>query len=145
MAISITGFAQSKVVVIPLLSSDSTGILYGRAPSSADKALLFKWPGTGVEVRTHDTGAGDAIFEVRIVNTNPPGGSKFSVVDVGSSSSSLTPGSSRKKGGLIGASLLLIENGGSLGRMLRLHCYANVIAAGDDGFMLCMGVTAGAP
>ena len=145
IAISIIGFAQSKVVVIPLLSSDSTGILYGRAPSSADKALLFKWPGTGVEVRTHDTDAGDAIFEVRIVNTNPSGGSSFYIANVGNSASPLTPGSSKKQGGLTGASLLLTENKGSLGRMMRLHCFANVSAGGDDGFIQCMGITAGAP
>ena len=90
------GYSFANVVVIPLDSSDSTGILYGRAPSSADKALLFKWPGTGVEVRTHDTDAGDAIFEVRIVNTNPSGGSSFYIANVGNSASSLTPGSSKK-------------------------------------------------
>lgn len=145
MAISIPGFAQSKVVVIPTLGSDSTATLYGRAPSSENKALLFKWPGTGVEVRTHDTDAGDAIFNVRIVNTNPSGGSSFYIVNPGSSAGPLTPGSSVKQGGLIGASLLLVENKGSLGRMMRLDCFANVIAAGDDGFVQCMGVTAGSP
>ena len=139
------GYSFANVVVIPLDSSDSTGILYGRAPSSADKALLFKWPGTGVEVRTHDTDAGDAIFEVRIVNTNPSGGSSFYIANVGDSASPLTPGASKKQGGLIGTSLLLTENKGSLGRMMHLHCFANAIAGGDDGFIQCMGVTAGAP
>ena len=137
-ASSLEGFDPSN-----LLASDR--ILHGRAPSGADEALLFEWPGTGVQVRTHDTDAGDEIFEVRIVNTNPSGGSSFYIADVGHSASALTPGSSKKQGGLLGASLLLTENKGSLGRMMRLHCFANVIAGGDDGFMQCMGVTAGAP
>ncbi len=125
-----------------LLASDR--ILYGRESSGADEALLFAWPGTGIEIRTHDTDAGDAIFELRIINTNPPGGSTFYIVDPGSSASSLAPGASKKAGGLTGASLLLNENKGSLGRMMRLDCFTNVIGAGDDGFMQCMGVTAGA-
>ena len=137
-ALSLEGFDPSKV-----LTSDR--MLYGRAPSEADEALLFEWPGTGVEVRTHDTDAGDSIFEIRIVNTNPAGGSSFYIADVGSSASALVPGSSKKQGGLIGADLLLSENKGSLGRMMSLHCFANVISGGDDGFMQCMGVTAGAP
>lgn len=137
-ALSLEGFDPSE-----LLAADR--ILYGRGSSEADEALLFRWPGTGVEVRTHDVDAGDAIFEIRLHNTNPPGGPSFYVVDVGSSAGLLSPGASQKHGGLIGEELLLVENNGSLGRMMRLSCFANVIAGGDDGFLQCMGVTAGAP
>jgi len=127
-------------------STDFLRGLYGRGPSSADQALLFEWPDTGVEVRTHSIAAGDAVFEVRIVNTNPPGGSSFSVSNLISPSAlALAPGASVKVGGLTGASVLLTENKGSLGRMMHLNCFANVISGGDDGFIQCMGITAGAP
>jgi hypothetical protein len=145
-AINTIGFAQNKVVVVPLGGDDtSPATLYGRAPSSADQALLFEWPGTGVEIRTRNAGAGDSVFEVRIVNTNPPGGSSFYITTTGSSSSALNPGTSIKQGSLSGVSLLLTENKGSLGRMMRLHCFANVISGGDDGFVQCMGIPAGNP
>ena len=137
-ALSLEGFDPSE-----LLAADR--IIYGRGSSEADEALLFRWPGTGVEVRTHDVDAGDAILEIRLRNTNPPGGPSFYVVDVGSSAGLLSPGASQKHGGLIGEELLLVENNGSLWRMMRLSCFANVIAGGDDGFLQCMGVTAGAP
>ena len=138
-------FAQNKVVVIPLAADEApTVTLYGRAPSSADQALLFEWPGTGVEVRTRDVGAGDSVFEVRIVNTNSLGGSSF-YVSTTSSAGILNPGASIKRGGITGFSALLTENKGTLGRMMRLHCFANAIAAGDDGFVQCMGITAGDP
>ena len=145
MAMSITGFAHNKVVVVPLQGSNLTETLYGRAPSRDDETLLFEWPGTGIEVRTRDVGAGDAVYDVRIINTNAAGGSSFYVVEVGSTASTVAPGASIKRGGLIGVRLLLIENKGSLGRMMRLDCFANVIVAGDDGFIQCMGSTAGNP
>jgi hypothetical protein len=128
---------------------DSTDLLrglYGRGPSGADQALLFAWPGTGVEVRTHSIAAGDAVFEVRIVNTNPPSGPSFWVSNlISPSAQNLAPGASVKVGGLTGASVLLTENKGSLGRMMQLNCFANVFGGGDDGFIQCMGITAGAP
>jgi hypothetical protein len=136
LALSLQGFDPAQ-----FLGSDR--ILYGREPSSADGALLIDWPEAGIEVRTHDVGAGDSKFEARILNTNPIEGSSFGIVNPGSSASSLLPGGSSKQGGLIGLDLLLVENKGDLGRMMRLSCFANVIAGGDDGFMQCMGVTAG--
>ena len=135
-ALSLQGFGPSQ-----FLGSDR--ILYGRQPSGADEALLIDWADAGIEVRTHDIDAGDSIFEARILNTNPAGGSYFSVVDPGSGSAPIAPGGNRKVGGLIGFDRLLVENKGDLGRMMRLSCFANVIAGGDDGFMQCMGVTAG--
>lgn len=141
-----SGFAQNKVVVVPLGADEAeTVTLYGRAAANSDQALIFEWPGTGVEVRTHDDGEGDSIFEVRIINTNAPGGPSFYLSVAGEGSSSLGPGVSRVSGGLAGTTLLITENNGSLGRMMRLHCFANVIAAGDDGFIQCMGITAGDP
>ena len=146
LAISTTVFAQNKVVVVPLAGDEAaSATLYGRASASADNALLFKWPGTGVEIRTRDVSEGDSVFDVRIINSNPPGGSSFYVTVVGSSSNILNPGSSIKRGGLTGTSLLLVENKGNLGRMMRLHCFATVISAGDDGTIQCMGITAGEP
>lgn len=121
----------------------SNRVLYGRGVSDADGALVLRWPGAGVEVRTHDAGEGDSIFHQRLLNTNPPGGSSFWVKD-GTTASSLTPGSSLRVGTLTGTSLLLVENKGNLGRMMRLDCFANVIVSGDDHFIQCMGLTAGA-
>ena len=99
LAISTTVFAQNKVVVVPLAGEEAaTATLYGRASASADNALLFRWPGTGVEIRTRNVSEGDSAYHVRIINTNPSGGSSFYVTDVGSSSSILNPGSSIKRG-----------------------------------------------
>ncbi|MFA9401264.1 MAG: hypothetical protein ACERKT_09195 [Acidobacteriota bacterium] len=135
LALALQGFDPSQV-----LGSDR--ILYGRGPSEADEALLIEWPEAGIEVRTHDADAEDAVFNVRILNTNPAGGSTFYIVE-GSSAASLAPGGNKKTGGLIGFDGLLVESKGGIGRMLRLTCFANVIAGGDDGFVQCMGVTDG--
>lgn len=137
-ALSLQGFDPSEVI-------GSDRIIYGRAPSSADEALILEWPEAGIEVRTHDTDAvpADSVYEVRIVNTNPAGGASFYAVDPGTSSKSVVPGGSRKMGGLTGFDGFLVENRDGIGRMMRLTCFANVIQAGDDGFFQCMGVTDG--
>jgi hypothetical protein len=94
----------------------------------------------GLEVRTHDAGAGDSVAEVRIVNTNSAAEKSFRVItDV---ISGLDPGGSAAFGGLAGVDALVVENGG-IGRMVKLDCFGNVIAAGEDGFMQCMAVRAG--
>jgi hypothetical protein len=116
------------------------GTVYGRASASADQALLISWPEMGLEVRTHDAGAGDSIAQVRIVNTNSAAERRFRVVtDV---VSLIGPGSSTAFGGIGGVAALVVEGGG-VGRMVRLDCFANVITIGEDGFMQCMAVRAG--
>lgn len=135
---------SAKSLVDPSQFVAKDRILYGRALSSADEVLLFKWPGTGVEVRTHDADAGDALFHVRLLNTNPPNGSEFIVMTIGGGTFSLAPGGNNKVGGLVGTNVMVVENHGSLGRMLRLNCFVNVISASDDQFVQCMGISAGA-
>jgi hypothetical protein len=116
------------------------GTMYGRASASADQALLISWPEMGLEVRTRDVGAGDSPAQLRIVNANSAAERHFRVVtDV---VSMVGPGSSAVFGGLAGVDALVVENGG-VGRMVKLDCFANVIAAGEDGFMQCMAVRAG--
>ena len=146
LALTTSGFAQNKVVVIHFGGNGGSGnVLHGRAPSSEDLELLFEWPGTGVEVRTRNGEVGDAAFEVRIINTNSSGGPSVYISDANGSTTSLAPGTSRDEGAVSGLSVLLTENNGSLGRMMHLRCFANVIGGGDDGFMNCMGITAGDP
>ena len=117
-------------------------ILYGRDNAAANEALLLSWPAMGLEVRTYDPDAGDSVFHVRVRNTNPSGGTRFYVV-VGGTATPIAPGASNRFGGLTGLTdAQIVENLGS-GRMVKLSCFANVIAAGDDGFMQCMAVTAG--
>jgi hypothetical protein len=117
------------------------GAMHGRASASADQALLISWPEMGLEVRTHDAGAGDSIAELRIVNTNSAAGRQFRVV-IGAGSTVVGPGGSIAFGGIGGVDALVVENGGA-GRMVKLGCFANVVAAGEDGFMQCMAIRAG--
>ena len=146
LAVTTSGFTQNKVVVVPLGGDEASGdVLYGRAQSTESLTLLFEWPGTGVEIRTHDDEAGDSIFQVRVVNTNSAGGPSFFISDAVGSAVSLAPGTSRNEGSLFGLNVLLTENNGSFGRMMHLRCFANVVGGGNDGFMNCMGITAGDP
>ncbi len=123
----------------------SNRILYGGAPAAEDEALVFRWPGTGVEVRTHDVGAGDSITDTRVVNINPGGGPSFRVTSPAFGAAALGPSSSVNIGGFTGASVLLTENGGSLGRAMKLDCYSSVNSSSDDQLLRCIGVTARAP
>lgn len=117
--------------------------LHGRAPATEDRTLLLSWDAMGLEVRTHDPGEGDSTFEVRIVNTNPAGGTELYVTEEGSATK-VNPGSSNAFGGLAsGLDALVAENNGGAGRLLELSCFANVLVAGDDEFMQCMAVKAG--
>jgi len=117
------------------------GALYGRAPAAGDQTLLLSWPAMGLEVRTRDAGVPDSPLQVRIVNTNPPNGTRFWVsTDAGATQ--IQPGASSAFGGLSGLDARVVENGGS-GRMVSLNCFANVIGASDDQFMQCMALTAG--
>lgn len=117
------------------------GVMYGRAPAGDDRTLLVSWPAMGLEVRTYDMSAGDSVYDVRIVNTNPAGGTRFRVVK-GTGISPIAAGGEDNFGGLAGLDALVVENGGS-GRMVKLNCFANVLESGDDGFMQCMAVVAG--
>lgn len=117
------------------------GTLYGRAPAAADQRLILSWPKMGLRVRTGDTDVPDGVSQVRIVNANPPNGASFSVT-VGGSITPIEPGASAAFGALGGVDARVVENGGA-GRMVRLDCFANVIFAGDDGFMQCAAFTAG--
>lgn len=117
------------------------GTLYGRADASRDRAPLIKWPAMGLRVRTGNKGVPDAAFEVRIVNTSPPAGASFHVT-VGNSTTLVGPGTSSAFGSLSGLEARIVENGGA-GRMVLLHCFANVIAMGDDGFVQCIAIRAG--
>jgi hypothetical protein len=120
----------------------SQRILYGREPASENEKLVLSLPAMGLEVRTYDPDAGDSIFHVRVRNTNPAGGTRFYVI-VGGSATPIAPGASSRFGGLTGLpDALIVENLGS-GRMVRLSCFATVIASGDDNFMQCMAITAG--
>ena len=116
------------------------GTLYGRAGAGADRAFLLSWPAMGLRVETHDA-PGDDPFQVRIVNTNPPGGTRFKVAEPGLISP-VAPGSSVAAGELGGLDARVVENGGS-GRMVRLDCFANILQLGDDSFMQCTALTAG--
>jgi hypothetical protein len=118
------------------------GVLYGRAPAAENRTLLISLPAMGLEVRTHDVDAADPGYDVRIVNTNPADGTRFWVV-TGGIISPIPAGGEEKFGGLAGVDALVVENGGS-GRMVTLDCFANVLGAGDDGFMQCMAIRAGA-
>ena len=129
----------NRAVTAPKLRHGGT--LYGRAPAAGNRTLLLSWPAMGLAVRTHDAGAPDSPFQVRVVNTNPPGGTRFWVSTDGGASQ-IQPGASAAFGGLSGLDARVVENGGS-GRMVRLDCFANVIAQGDDQFMQCMALTAG--
>ena len=85
VASALDGFGPSQT-----LGNDR--ILYGRASSDTDQGLLIDWRGAGIEIRTRDTGAGDAPFDVRTLNTNPPDGPSFYVLKPGSSGGLLGPG-----------------------------------------------------
>lgn len=136
VASALDGFDPSQV-----LARDR--ILYGRAAADADGELLIDWQEAGMEVRTRDVGAGDAITDIRILNTNPPGGSSFYVANPGSNGGLLEPGADTKVGAFLGADRILVENKGDLGRMMRLTCFPNVLQGGDDGKVQCMAITAG--
>lgn len=115
------------------------GTLYGRAPASAELKLLLSWRPMRLQVRT--AADGDPSYQVRIRNTNAPGGPSFWVGE-GGTLENIEPGSSEAVGSLVGVDVRIVENGGA-GRMVLLHCFANVIVLGDDGFMQCMAITAG--
>jgi len=117
------------------------GVLYGRASASDNRTLLVSWPAMGLEVRTHDVSAGDSLTDVRIVNTNSAGGTRFWVV-MPELISPIVAGGDDNFGGLAGVDALVVENGGS-GRMVDLNCFANVLAQGDDNLVQCMAVVAG--